>query len=274
MKKILALLFALWGAPAFAVDPSTVMPDANYSATTTDIRITTSALSAARTLTLPYAGGTCIGQTCGATALEFVDANRVVTSSNTVTITPQTGDTINGSSSSLVVNFAGARVVLFPITGTNWFVQIMSPSGQIVGTATNDNACAGCVGEVITSTVVAGSAVSLTTATAANVTSVSLTPGDWDCRATVARTLGASTSVTKLVGSISTTTGTVTTQGLDSSDTLTTAANVMGATGTDSKVGLARQSLAATTTVFLVAQDTFTVSTDAAYGTLTCRRAR
>lgn len=147
------------------------------------------------------------------------------------------------------------------------------PAGQIPGTATNDNASAGNVGEVIQSTVATGSAVSLTTATPANVTSVSLTAGDWDCRATIARNVGATTSFTKLNGSIGTTTASLVADGTEASKYFSIAANVMAA-GTDTKIGPARFSLAATTTIFLVAQDTFTVSTDAAYGQLTCRRAR
>lgn len=49
----------------------------------------------------------------------------------------------------------------------------------IHGTGTNDNAAAGYVGEFISSVVAAGSAISLTTATPANVTSISLTAGNW-----------------------------------------------------------------------------------------------
>ena len=52
----------------------------------------------------------------------------------------------------------------------------------IVGTTTNDSATAGYVGEVITSSVPVGSAVSLTTAVSAvsgkTITSISLTAGD------------------------------------------------------------------------------------------------
>jgi hypothetical protein len=52
--------------------------------------------------------------------------------------------------------------------------------GQIPGTATNDDAAAGKLGEIISSNIVVGSAVSLTTNTPANITSLSLTAGDWD----------------------------------------------------------------------------------------------
>lgn len=56
-----------------------------------------------------------------------------------------------------------------------------SPStGGIVGTTTNDNAGAGFVGEIISSQVLSTSPVALSNGTAANVTSISLTAGDWD----------------------------------------------------------------------------------------------
>jgi hypothetical protein len=116
--------------------------------------------------------------------------------------------------------------------------------------------------------------VSLSTATAASVTGLALTAGDWDCRATVSRTLGASTSVTLLKSAINAAATTISTQGLDSATILQTAANVMGAAGEDQHVGPTRISLAATTNEFLVVADTFSVSTDIGFGSMTCRRAR
>lgn len=146
------------------------------------------------------------------------------------------------------------------------------PAGQIPGTQTNDNANAGNVGELISSTVVVGSAVSLTTATPANVTSVSLTAGDWDCYGLLVRHLAATTSITLLKSSINTTSATDGTLGTTMAQ-FATAANV-NANDHSEIVGPVRESLASTTTVFLVADDTFTVSTNAGYGTLRCRRAR
>lgn len=145
-------------------------------------------------------------------------------------------------------------------------------SGGILGTATNDNACVGCVGEVLTATV-APAAVALTTGVSANVTSVSLTAGDWDCTGTVNYTYGATTSVTNLTGGVSATSATLPTQ--DSRFDQETAAQVPtgGAVGAY-PVPVTRQSLAATTTAFLVTSATFTVSTLSAGGTIRCRRMR
>lgn len=50
----------------------------------------------------------------------------------------------------------------------------------IVGTTTNNNASAGYVGEFVDSIVLFSSAISLSNAVVANVTSINLTPGSWN----------------------------------------------------------------------------------------------
>lgn len=142
-----------------------------------------------------------------------------------------------------------------------------------VGTITNDNAETGYIGEYVTSTVATGSSVALTTATTANVTSISLTAGDWDVRGAVDFTFGATTSVTNLTGGISQTSATL--GGQDSFFDFATPA-IIPTAAKDSvfPCPTTRISLAATTTIYLVAQGTFTASTLKAYGTLSARRAR
>lgn len=143
----------------------------------------------------------------------------------------------------------------------------------ITGTTTNNNANAGAIGEYIVSTIATGSSVALTTNVTANVTSISLTAGDWDVTGAVDFTFGATTSYTNLIGSVSTTTGTI--GGQDSKFDFETPAAVPTA-GADStfSVPTVRFSLSGTTTIFLVAQGTFTVSTLKAYGTIRARRVR
>jgi len=141
-----------------------------------------------------------------------------------------------------------------------------------LGTATNDNASAGQIGEYISSTVAApGSA--LTTTTTLNVTSISLTAGDWDVSGTVGFRFGATTSYTNLVGGSSLTTATIGAQG--SFFDYETAANVPTATSDATFViPTFRVSIAITTTIFLIAQATFTVSTISAFGLISARRVR
>jgi hypothetical protein len=149
-------------------------------------------------------------------------------------------------------------------------------SSQIVGTTTNDNAVAGIVGEFISSTIAAGSAVSLTTATAANITSISLTAGDWDVAANLTYTGGATTNLTRLISSISTTTATIgtggTTNRTDDGFPATFVPFVNG--DISSVVGTHRISIAVTTTVYLVGFAAFSVSTCSGYGQIRARRVR
>lgn len=149
----------------------------------------------------------------------------------------------------------------------------------LVGTSTNNNAAAGQVGEVVASSIASGAAVALTTGVTANVTSISLTAGDWDVTAQVDHLLGATTSITQLNAGISLATGTLAAQaggsGLGTDPTSTESFAAMIPTANISQaVGPVRISLSVTTTVYLVAQDAFTVSTASAFGTIRARRER
>lgn len=151
--------------------------------------------------------------------------------------------------------------------------------GQIVGTTTNDNAAAGAIGELISSNVNGASPVALVTSTAKTITSISLTAGDWDVWATGGFTGAASTTVTQLISSISTTTNTLPT--FLNGDGATAAQwyngntifNVTGG-GAIFGVGPIRISLAGTTTYFLVEQASFATSTASGFGSLFARRRR
>lgn len=83
------------------------------------------------------------------------------------------------------------------VTTNNWTAGSLtfSPTTQgIVGTTTNDNAAAGYVGEFISSVVLVGSAVSVTANVNFNVTSISLSAGDWDTWGNVNVSSSAQTS--------------------------------------------------------------------------------
>jgi hypothetical protein len=144
-------------------------------------------------------------------------------------------------------------------------------SVAVKGTNTNDSASAGYVGEYLSSTVVLGSAVSLTNDTTANVTSISLTAGDWDVSGVVAFNPNAATTMTACRGAISTTSATVPTAG---NEGYAWQANPGTGLPVAVATGSARVSLNATTTVYLVARSTFAVNTQSAYGTISARRVR
>lgn len=287
MKKLFALAFGLTllATASWGVTPFTTMADVNLTASSTDVRIvTTTAFTAARTLTLPFAGATCIGQTCAATALEIIDNAGAITNTNTLTIAPQSGDTINGSASSVVISGARDRVILWPLSGSNWYLQVVGASGQILGTTTNDNACTGCVGEFQSSAIASSFAAAVLLAPAApqNVTQLLLTAGDWDCRGNV----GGWPSFTTPVSAFAawTSTASAADYAANSADNgsrnaMSAYSGILTATAIASQqtpqllVGAARYSLAASTSVFLSTKATFS-GTMSAYGFLGCRRVR
>lgn len=150
--------------------------------------------------------------------------------------------------------------------------------GQIPGTATNDSASAGNVGEYVSSSVVFGSAVSLTTSTAANITSISLTAGDWDISALGYFNAGATTNINLAEVSISTTSATRNNATVGAFTQLAygnPSGLVLGGSGVISEsIPTFRVSIATPTTYFFVGYSVFTVSTNTAYGMIHARRVR
>lgn len=186
----------------------------------------------------------------------------------------QMGFNLNSVAAGFVTNIGGSGGLDFRAQGSNQPINLLASgtAGTIInGTGTNDSAAAGKVGEFISSTVASGSAVSLTTGTPANVTSISLTAGDWDVRGVVYYKQGAATTVTYTYASISSVSATV--AGLDGSTVGTVGA---GGNAVDWAVSVPsfRVSVSATTTIYLVAQSGFAVSTSAAYGAIAARRVR
>lgn len=147
-----------------------------------------------------------------------------------------------------------------------------SQTAGIVGTTTNNNANAGSDGEFISSSVVVGSAVALTTNVTANVTSITLTAGDWDVAGTVSINPAGSTTIAAVIGGISNTTATLPTRGTAAYAAMS-GSSVTGY-GPDAKMSAYRVSLASSTTFYLVANVNFSVSTCSAYGIISARRVR
>jgi hypothetical protein len=148
-------------------------------------------------------------------------------------------------------------------------------SSGIEGTTTNNNAAAAIVGEVLSTTVTSGAAVTMTTATVTNVTSVSLTAGDWEVYGATHFTGNVATTVTLIQASITTSTGTLNTAP-GSFDTEYLAGATTATLGADTSLdGMhVRASLTTSTTYFLTAKPTFAVNSLSAYGVIYARRAR
>jgi hypothetical protein len=188
------------------------------------------------------------------------------TTPNTGTFTTlnSTGGALNGTLGATTPSTIAATTI--SATGT----ITPNQTNGIVGTTTNNNANAGSVGEVITATLAPGTPISLTTGAGANVTSISLTAGDWDVWGNVLFTPAGTTNTAYIGCGINTTTATLP-SGLFAIGPALATGNV---TTQGMSAPTQRMSLASTTTVFLVAQSSFTVSTMSAFGTITARRRR
>jgi len=182
---------------------------------------------------------------------------------------------VTGNATANVADIQGTTRQVLAVNTAGTGLSFAQPQGdQLLGTTTNDNATAGNVGEFVSSTVNSGSAVSLTTNVAANITSISLTAGDWDVFIDAYFSFAGTTSVTNMQTSISTISATISqTPGnwgvVQQAASVPTAANP-----TNLGAGPVRLSLSGTTTVFLVVQATFTVAATSAYGIISARRVR
>lgn len=181
-------------------------------------------------------------------------------------------DGTNGINTPGVVNTAAETIATtLTVTGT----ITPSQTAGIVGTTTNNSANAGSIGEYVSSTV-APTTSGYTSGTAANVTSISLTAGDWDVSGLAAfSNSGVLTTNTIVQVSISTTSAT---QGADGANKTGISLPSPGDPPTVPAVPtpIVRLLLASTTTVYLVARTIFTSggATMGVGGTLRARRMR
>ena len=146
------------------------------------------------------------------------------------------------------------------------------PTTSLVTYTGGSAASAGAIGEVISSSIAVGSAVSLSTGVAKNITSVSLTAGDWDCGGSVITNPAGSTTTSNFIGGMSGSTNTLPTApagGYAASGTAAAAGLVEGIT-----LSRTQFNSSGSQTVYLVAQATFAVSTMSGYGQISCRRVR
>jgi hypothetical protein len=150
-----------------------------------------------------------------------------------------------------------------------------SSTSEIIGTTTNNNAAAGSVGEFISS-VIASPGSGITTATTTNVTTISLTAGDWTVWGNVGFTGNATTQLTFLGGWTSSTSATLPNPALYSSLSYNSAYTYVpfGQGSVNFVVPQRRYSLSGTTTIYLTIHALFTVSTCNAYGAIYARRMR
>jgi hypothetical protein len=140
----------------------------------------------------------------------------------------------------------------------------------LVGTATNNNAVAGNVGETISSTVLAASPISVSTGAVTNITSISVTAGDWEVSGNVYFIPAGTTVITSSYASTSTISATHANGAFQSGDASSNPAGFPAGVSTVTR----RFSLALTTTIYLIGQVGFTTSTCTACGYIQARRLR
>ena len=160
---------------------------------------------------------------------------------------------------------AGSTYIGISGTSTRW---VGYPVNQGLGITNGSIPASGFVGYSTSSSVAIGSAVSLTTATAANVTSLTIGPGSFRLTGNIGFIPAAGTLPTILVGSINTTTATQATS--PNGGAFVRQANTFPASESQvMPVGSMIVNPTVSTTYYLVATADFSVSTMTAYGSIT-----
>ena len=180
----------------------------------------------------------------------------------TIAIAPGTG----AEAVTIATTATGVKTVGIGNTVSGSKVNI---AGEIDGVA----AGAGYIGQPLSSLIPSGSAVSLTTGTPANVTSIALTAGDWDVEGTVDYVASTASIAVSAVweSGINTTTAALPTDG---TEVFYATPAVIATTSFKTSLVIPRKiiNVSAGTTVYLVTEATFTAGTVTAYGSITARR--
>jgi hypothetical protein len=222
------------------------------SAGATCLTTVTSGTAVLNSCSLLAATSSCIS----AGASTIVNAyNTEIDSTNTNAITG--AGTFNGS----CLTFSNTSAIVNTTTQTKY--------GTIQGINAGNNPPAGFLGEQIRSFLASASAITLSNATPANVTTISLTPGVWDVSCICGFNGGAIVGGLAFLASISTTSATGGTLGdnLVDTPTISTASSDVILT-----IPAYRLTLSATTTIYLVSQANFTSGTVKSYGRLSAVR--
>jgi len=213
-----------------------------------------------------------------------------ITFANSGNITPLVGSGISGggiATGSVIVSATTTSAVLSLAAQSNTTAQTFTITEPINGTrlyslseqwdritivATTSGWMAKSIDTegFVSSLIASGSPVALTTATSANITSISLTAGDWDVQGNI-NFAGASATYTGASAGISTTSVTVPTDGTE----VFSGAQFTVLTATDGvSVPRKRINVTSTTTVYLIGRASFSAGTVGAYGSITARRIR
>lgn len=176
---------------------------------------------------------------------------------------------------------AGAAPAILQDIASITYLKFVGAGSVWTGFAANQNfgiidgsaAPSGYIGEVVTSTIASGSAVSLTTATVTEITHIDLSPGCWELRANLIF-VGTGITSTELQGLIATASGTSVTGQVTANTLFCTPFLEGGSTSTSGAIPTWQQNITSATSYYLKAKATFTVGTCTGYGSITATRIR
>lgn len=145
--------------------------------------------------------------------------------------------------------------------------------GQIPGTLTNDSAAAGRIGEFSESNIASGSAVAIGSSSlgaATNITSLALTPGDWNVWVDAHCSIGAGTTVANFIAGLHTSSG-----ARGGEEMFRTGVGLAGAATESVTIGPIRVSISSNTTYYYNMAASWSGGAGVSgFGALRARRAR
>lgn len=156
---------------------------------------------------------------------------------------------------------------------TSLTTGVMSWASFKKGTAINDNAAAGDIGEYMESIVASATNVPGSNGQWADATSLPLTAGDWDVSINFVA-LGNGATFTRFQIGISSTSGNSTTGLVQGSNQVDTDLPVSGVRGGSGTIASYRVSLASSTTTYFKVYSDYTVATPQFVGRISARRPR
>lgn len=272
----------LWSAiKTYIYGAATAVLSITAAKTVTHTATTTFAGTDGKTLTVSNSGTLAGGDAwvlsiTGAKTLSVANSLTFTGTDATSFAFPSTSGTVVtlGATQTLTDKTLTAPTMTTPVLGAASATSLsFSSTSGVIGTTTNNAAAAGSVGEYVTAAIAAGSAVALTTVTTANVTSISLTAGDWDVWGVAYFVPDTTTIVVVALGCISIVNGTTLNQASGEHGAVLNPGGTNGQTFS-AAAGPYRLSLSGTTTVYLNAFAGFSVSTLAAWGRIAARRVR
>lgn len=200
------------------------------------------------------------------------------TGAPTMSNTTTTAKTIDGSADAVQLTVEGhstqtSNILAVQKSDATNLLAVTNTSGtNIRGTTTNDSAATGFVGEYVEA-VQASYANAPTSGQYGDVTSISLTAGDWDVSAVLEWNLNTGTAMTNPIIGIGTASGN-SSSGLSGGNTSFETTPPTSSSNMGQSIPVVRKSLSATTTIYLKYLATYSGGTPRARGRISARRVR